>query len=140
MRPRRSESGLATVELVVSAVLLITLVLLIAGFGLAGADRQRLERAAGAAARVGTFETSAAAAREAAETAARDSLTDSGAHCRRLTVEVDVSQFGPGGQLGVRLTCVLDLARFSLAGFGSTTLHARGLAPIEAHRAVEPTP
>lgn len=99
----RSARGSAAVELVLVTPLLVGLVGLVAFLGQLAGTRADLEAAARDAARSASIARSVAGAEAAGRAAAEADL--SGRSCDDMTVDVDASQFSPGGSVTVNLRC-----------------------------------
>lgn len=128
-------------ELAILAPAVIVMLLLVVGFGRVTHARQLVDQAAAAAARAASLADSPGAARSSAEQAARDTLTGAGLACQAAGVEVDVSDFRPGGILTVRLSCTADLSGLALAGVpGAVTLDAVAASPLEPYRQLAGAP
>lgn len=133
----RDESGSATAELVVLAPVLVAFLLFLVGLGRMALSESQLTDAVRAAAQAGVVADSPAAAQAAAQAAAMDTLTSDNITCASPDVAVDVSDFVPGGHLGVRLTCTVSLSDVALPGVpGSRTLSASLVAPVETYRGI----
>lgn len=103
----RSERGSVSTEfaVVMAAILLGFFALAIYGGRVVQAEND-VRSAAHEAARAASLEGSPEAADAAARTVAAVNLTRSGVACGPSPeVAVDVSQFGPGGQVSVTITC-----------------------------------
>lgn len=134
-RRPRGDDGLAVLELVIATTVLISVLLLVVGFGRYSEAQQLAEQAAGAAARAASLDaTPAQATRDAQQTAA-DSVATSGQSCTDLQVSVDTRAFHPGGQVSVTVSCTADLSQLTLAGFGpEETVRSTQTAPLEDYR------
>ena len=134
-RRPRGDAGLAVLELVIATTVLISVLLLVVGFGRYSEAQQLAEQAAGAAARAASLDaTPAQATRDAQQTAA-DSVASAGQSCTDLQVSVDTSAFHPGGQVSVTVSCTADLSQLTLAGFGlNETVRSTQTAPLENYR------
>ena len=133
----RDESGSATAELVVLAPVLVAFLLFLVGLGRFGLSESQLTDAARAAAQAGVVADSPAAAQAAAQAAAMDTLTSDNITCASPDVTVDVSDFVPGGRLGVRVNCTVSLSDAALPGVpGFRTLSAALVAPVETYRGI----
>ena len=131
----RGDDGLAVLELVVATTLLISILLLMVGFGRYTQAQQLVAQAAGAAARAASLDTTPAQATSDAEQTARDSIANGGQSCTDVQISVDTSAFHPGGQVSVTVACTTDLSQLTLAGFGpSETVHSTQTAPLETYR------
>lgn len=133
----RDESGSATAELVVLAPVLVAILLFLVGLGRLALSESQLTDAVRAAAQAAVVADSPAAAQAAAQAAAMDTLATDNITCASPDVAVDVTDFVPGGQLGVRVTCTVSLSDVALPGVpGSRTLSASLVAPVETYRGI----
>jgi len=129
------DDGLAVLELVIATTLLISILLLVVGFGRYTQAQQLVVQAAGAAARAASLDATPAQATSDAEQTARDSIANGGQSCTDVQITVDTSAFHPGGQVSVTVSCTADLSQLTLAGFGpSETVHSTQTAPLETYR------
>ena len=63
------------------------------------------------------------------------SLGEAGVSCTDLDVDVDLSDYQPGGQVRVTVSCTAQLADVALAGFpGAAIFTATSTVPIETYR------
>jgi Flp pilus assembly protein TadG len=132
---QRSDDGTTTVELVLLAPVFLAMLLLVVGLGRIVEAEGRVQGAARDAARAASLERSATLAAEAARRAAAVNLAERGVSCASFDVTVDTTQFRPGGQVGVTVTCASDLSGLALAGLpGTKTLQADATAPLEQYR------
>lgn len=130
------ERGAAAVELVLVAPVFMLVLLFVVGLARMAHARQQLEDVAADAARAASLERNTSRTNDAAREAARDSLGRAGVSCTGLTVDVDVSRYRPGGQVGVTVSCTAELGDVALAGFpGTRTFTASSVVPIETYRA-----
>lgn len=131
----RGEGGFTTLELVVITPFLLAFVLLIVGYGRVTHGRALVEQTAAAAARAATLTgTPSQAVTAATEEASRD-LAQAGLSCQSMHSSVDTTQFGPGGQVTVRIRCVTDLSNLTVVGFpGHKTLTASATSPLGEYR------
>lgn len=131
----RGDAGFGSLELVIITPVLLVMLLLVVGFGRLTHGRQLVEQAASAAARAGTLDSTPAQASVDARQAAHDVLDQAGVSCSKFDVNVDTSQFAPGGQVSVTVTCTTSLSDLGLVGFpGSKTLSASAASPLEQFR------
>jgi Flp pilus assembly protein TadG len=131
----RGDAGLAVLELVIATTLLISILLLVVGFGRYSEAQQLAEQAAGAAARAASLDATPAQATQDAQQTAADSVASGGHSCTDLQVSVDTSAFHPGGQVSVTVSCTADLSQLTLAGFGlNETVRSTQTAPLEDYR------
>ena len=119
------------VEIVLLTPVLMAFVLLVVAFGRYVAVRGDIDAAARDAARAASLQTSqgagAAEARRTVAASLDDDTTCSG---------VDVGgQWGPGGEVEVRLTCRVDLSGLGLIGLpGSVGVAADSAVPLDPYR------
>jgi hypothetical protein len=82
------------------------------------------------------LERNTALSAAAARTAARRSLGDGGLSCTGLQVNVDISDYRPGGQVQVTVSCTAQLRDVALSGLpGTRVFTATSTVPIEMYRA-----
>lgn len=130
-------------ELAILTPLVIVMLLAVVAMGRVTQGRQLVDTAAASAARAASLANAPAQADTAAHTDAADTLTRAGLSCLHnpTDVQVDTSDFRPGGQVAVTLTCTVSLARLALAGLpGSITLTATSTSPLEAYRDLGTSP
>jgi Flp pilus assembly protein TadG len=134
-RPHDRERGSATAELVLLTPLLILFVLFIVGLGRLAHARAMVNDAAAQAARAATLQyLSPGQAATAAQQTAADALASAGLACGSQSASVDTASDHPGGTITVILTCQVNLASVTAAGFpGSTTLRATFTSPIDTY-------
>lgn len=131
----RGDGGFSSLELVILVPILLVMLLLVVGFGRLTHSRQLVQQAAAAAARAATLDDTPAQADVDATQAAHDVLDQAGVSCHSFTLDVDTSDFAPGGQLTVTVHCTAALSDLGLAGFpGSKTLTATASSPLEQFR------
>lgn len=138
-RGRRAadESASATVELTLLTPLLVALLLFIVAMGRFAEARFEVDDAARDAARAASMARSAGEARLMAEQAAADTLDAGGVTCRTMTVELDLSDFRPGGNVAADVACVVDLADVGLIRLpGAKTLAASSVSVVDTFREV----
>ena len=132
----RDERGSAPVELTLLAPVLLVILLFVVGLGRMAHARQQVESVSADAARAASFERNTAASQGVAQTAARGSLDRAGLSCVSLHVDVDVSNYQPGGTVRVTVSCTSRMSDVALAGFpGSREFTATSIVPIEMWRA-----
>ena len=112
MTVRSDERGaIATEFAVVMAVVLLSFFALVIYGGRVVQAENDVQSAAHAAARAATLEGTPEAASAAAQTVAATNLQRSGVACAGgAVVNVDVSLFGPGGEVTVTVTCTANFA------------------------------
>jgi Flp pilus assembly protein TadG len=132
----RDERGAAAIELVLVAPVLLVVLLLVVGLGRMADARQQIESVAADSARAASLERNTAQSAAAARAAAERSLGDAGLSCTGLDVAVDVSDYQPGGQVQVTVSCTAQLHDVALSGLpGTREFTASSTVPIEIYRA-----
>lgn len=131
----RREHGSVAVELVLLAPVLFALIGFIVMVGRIGEVRQTVVNAAQQAARAATLVGDPVEAQAAATRAAHANLSTQDATCSSVAVEVDLSRFARGGDVGVEVACVVDLSDVTFAGLpGSRTVSASAVEVIDVWR------
>jgi Flp pilus assembly protein TadG len=129
------QEGLMAAELAVLLPLIVFFLLLIAGVGRYSHARQLVDDASAAAARAASLASSPAQAVADARQIAATTVREGDLTCRHLSVEVDVSAFGPGGQVAVTVGCTADLSTVVMAGLPRTVaLSSRSTSALETYR------
>ena len=131
------ERGSATTELVLLTPVLIIVLLFVVALGRVASAHQEVDAAARDAARAATNARSAQSARIDGTDAARTSLVAGGVTCRTLTVDVDTTDFRPGGLVTATVACTLELG--DLAGLrlpANRTMTSSFTAPVDEFRGV----
>lgn len=132
---RERQRGAAAVEAALIAPVLIIVLLFVVGLGRMGQTRQQVESAASDAARAASLERNTAYSATAANAAAEAALDDSGVVCTGVEVDVDVSDYQPGGQGVVTVSCTAQLSDVALTGLPGTKVYsATSTVPIETYR------
>lgn len=135
MRTDRNENGALSLEMVLLTPVVVGCILTIAGGARYVESASQVGAASAIAARAASLESGPEAAAAAGRTAARQALTDRGAACVDLEVDVDVSRFRSGGAVTATVTCRADLS--DVVGFGlpgSKTFTDSAVAPLDRHR------
>ena len=101
------------------------------------ADAQ-VDAAARDGARSASLARTPAAARVAADRAARRSLASARRYCRALTIHTDTSGFRPGGAVTVTVRCTLNLRDVSLLLVSYKAVEGRYTVPIDPYRSSAP--
>lgn len=131
------DGGFSSLELVILTPVLLAMLLLVVGFGRVTHGRQMVQQAAAAAARAATLDSSPIQARIDARSEAHAVLDQAGVSCQSFNAYVDTSEFQPGGQVSVTVTCTASLSDLVSVGFpGSKTLTASATSPIEQFRQI----
>lgn len=130
-RTRRDRGSVAAELTLITPLLILVLLLLVAAARLVSA-RQKVNDAAHQAARAASTTRSPHAATRAATSAAHSAIPVGGVACRHLDVTTDTSDFRPGGNVSVQLTCTVTLSDLSLLHLsGERSITARFTAPID---------
>jgi Flp pilus assembly protein TadG len=139
MRTRRTgDRGNDGVELAIAAPVLLVLALLLLILNRAVTARMDVNAVADAAARAASLQRDPASAQAAAEQTAAANLGDGRTTCTPLVVVVDTSEFAPGGQVAVTVSCTVsytDLAG-GLSLPGTTTISGQATSPVDVYRGV----
>lgn len=137
--PRREERGAAAVELTLLATILPVLYAVILMTGRQQGAGINVDGAAYAAARAASMARGKSEAPQAAHDAAVDALQVGTVTCRRVTVDLDISDFRPGGSVTAQVTCGVDLSDLTGADVPSQLrVSSPFSAPIDKHRSVGP--
>jgi Flp pilus assembly protein TadG len=136
-RCRRDERGSVAAELTLVTPFLVLLLVFVAVLVHRGVDaRLRLNEVAHQAARAASLTRSPAAATDAAQQTVTAALAQAGVDCLNPSVDVDTSDFHPGGLVTVTVVCHVDLTDGAQLDAGtSRTLTATASSPIDAWRA-----
>ena len=130
--------GAASIELVLVTPALVALMLLVVFVGRVAQARADVDRAARDAARVASVSRSRDEAIADGTAAARASLRDAAVACETLRVDVDATDFGPGGSVRATVTCALTLDDLSLLRVpGARTLTATFAQPVDVFRGLD---
>jgi Flp pilus assembly protein TadG len=134
-RHSRGARGSATAELVLVTPLLILFVLFIVGLGRLSHARAMVNDAAAQAARAATLAYLNPAQAATAQKTASAALAAAGLACATENTSVDTASDHPGGTITVTLTCQVDLATVTAAGFpGSETLRSSFTSPVDRYQ------
>ncbi|MFG2089307.1 MULTISPECIES: TadE family protein [unclassified Spirillospora] len=127
-----ADRGSMSLEMVLVTPLFVAFLLFLAGAGRMVDAKSQVDGAARDAVRAASIARSAPAAqRLAAETAAAG-LTGTEWCSGGPIVQTDVSDWGPGGRVGVTISCDVDLGDLSFIGLpGSKRLQGEAIAPID---------
>jgi Flp pilus assembly protein TadG len=127
------EAGVA--DLAIVFPVFVIMLLLIAGFGRIAYSHQLVDQAAEAGARAAALDNRSADAQTDGTAAATAALASAGVACQQPVIDVDVSQFKPGGVVAVTVRCTADLSSLALSGLpGSMTLTGAARAALESNR------
>lgn len=136
MMNRRDERGTAAVEMVLIVPVLICAFLLVVGLGRMAHARQQVEGVAADAARAASLERNTDRSAAAARSTAIEALGSAGLSCQGLALDVNVSNYRPGGTVRVTVRCTATLGDVALSGLpGQRVFTANATVPIENYRA-----
>ena len=128
------DAGSATVELVLLAPLLVSMMWLMVFCGRMTDSRLRVEDVAHQAARAASSARDVADANAEARTTAREALRDAGVTCGSLAVDV-AGGVQPGGTVEVTVTCHVALSDLALLDVpGTATLSGTFASPVDVYR------
>jgi len=118
-------------------------VLLLAELGVAGGRHAQAQAyadsAAYSAARAAALAASPEQAQSAAQSAAQVSVQGAGAACSGVTDTADVSDFVPGGNVTVTVTCQVSYSDLLLLPLpGSVTVSGHAVSPVDLFRVTSP--
>ena len=137
---RKAERGNAAAEMAV--LVAPVMILMFAATLLAGripAGEGDVQGAARNAARAASEARTPDEARAAAVAVVESTLRDAGPACRRVVTSVNTSNFRPGGDVTVRVTCDIDLSDASLLRVPpSKQVSAAFRSSIDLYRAAAP--
>ncbi len=123
-------------ELTLLAPVLLIILLFVVGLGRMAHASQQVESVSADAARAASLERNTAASQGVAQAAARSSLDRAGLSCVSMHVDVDVSNYQPGGAVRVTVSCTSRMSDVAMAGFpGSRQFTSTSIVPIETWRA-----
>jgi Flp pilus assembly protein TadG len=133
----QDERGSVAAELTLVTPFLVLLLVFVAVLIHRGVDsRLRLNDVAHQGARAASLARTPGAAIDAARQTVTAALAQAGVDCRNPSVDVDTSDFQPGGLVTVTVVCHVDLTDAPELGAGtSRTLTATASSPIDAWRA-----
>lgn len=133
----RGERGSMTAELVVLTPVLILFTLLAVGLGRYEQARAEIVDAARAGAQAASVSPAPSGAPALADATVGPALAGQLHLCRDMAVETDTSTFAPGGTVGVRVTCRVDLSDLLVPGLpGAVSVTATQVAPVDPYRTV----
>jgi Flp pilus assembly protein TadG len=139
-RPLRGDQeGSAVLEAVILAPVILLLVVFVIAAARVADAHQLVDDAAGDAARAASMADSSAQAQTAAQQAAQTSLTGRGLSCRPLSVSVDLTDWRPGGSVGVTVTCTAQVDDLGPIAFGGPrTVTRQAASVIDPYRNLSP--
>ena len=133
------DRGSVAVETAVVAPALVVLLLLVVYAGRISHLDATVQRAASEASRAATLEGSPDAAEQAAIDAARANLGSTSTPCADLIVDVDTTDFRPGGSVTATIRCDASMSDVALLGVpGTRTFSASSTEIIDRFRGGTP--
>jgi len=131
----RDDRGSVAIEAAIVAPSLIALLLLVVFAGRVSEADGNVTRAASEAARAASLRQSPATAEADAQRVAAENLEAAGTRCNELRVDVDLSDFEPGGTVAVRVRCTTAMSDVAPLGLpGSRTFTAESVEVIDTFR------
>jgi Flp pilus assembly protein TadG len=141
-RLRRSghgDQGSVAAELVLLTPLLFLILLLAVAAGRLVLARLEVDSAARQAARAASLARDPAAAAADATATAESALASQHLTCSPLAISPDLSDFTPGGQVTVQVSCTVSLGGLSLLRLGGAeTLTSAFTSPVDMFRGASP--
>ncbi len=131
----RGDRGSVAVEVAVVAPAFVFLMLLVTFAGRVAEADANMTSAASEAARAASLRQHPTDATTDAETVAAANLSAAGIECVDLIVDVDTSDFAPGGTVTVELSCTASMADVTLLGVpGTRTFTSTATEVIDRYR------
>lgn len=138
-RLARDEEGVASVEWVILAPLVVLFMVFAVFLGRLVQAHQDLDAAAKAAARAASQVQDLALANQVATQAAQAALSAHHVSCAGGSTTLDASDLRPGGHVVARVTCQVHLAGLGLLGVGGTRAMAASFsAPVDPYQGFGP--
>lgn len=138
-RPFTGDRGSVAVETAVVAPAFVLLMLLVVYAGRISHLDASVQRAASEASRAATLAGTSEAAEQAAEDAARANLSTTSTPCSDLAIEVDTTDFRPGGSVTATIRCGASMSDVALLGVpGTRTFTASSTEVIDRYRGGTP--
>lgn len=127
-----AERGSMSLEMVLVTPIFIAFLLFLAGAGRMVDAKSQVDGAARDAARAASIARSPGSARDLAADTAAAGMRGTGWCSGGPRVQTDVSDWGPGGRVGVTVTCDVDLGDLAFIGLpGSKRLQGHAIAPVD---------
>ncbi|WP_433474529.1 TadE family protein [Spirillospora sp. CA-142024] len=127
-----AERGSMSLEMVLVTPIFIAFLLFLAGAGRMVDAKSQVDGAARDAARAASIARSAGSAQSLAADTASAGLRGTDWCSGGPSVQTDVSDWGPGGRVGVTITCDVDLGDLAFIGLpGSKRLQGHAIAPVD---------
>jgi Flp pilus assembly protein TadG len=133
------DQGSAAVEMVLLTPLLMLFLFLIVAAGRLVQARLEVDSAAQQAARAASLARDPASAADDATATAQSALASQHITCDPLSVTPDLSDFTPGGEVTVQVSCTVSLAGLAQLHIGGAeTLTSTFASPIDIYRGSAP--
>jgi hypothetical protein len=131
--PRPSaDRGSMSLEMVLVTPIFVAFLLFLAGAGRMVDAKSQVDGAARDAARAASIARGAGSAQSLAAETASAGLRGTAWCSGGPSVQTDVSRWGPGGSVGVTITCDVDLGDLAFIGLpGSKRLQGHAIAPVD---------
>lgn len=127
-----AERGSMSLEMVLVTPIFIAFLLFLAGAGRMVDAKSQVDGAARDAARAASIARSAGSAQDLAADTAAAGMRGTDWCSGGPVVRTDVSDWGPGGSVGVTVTCDVDLGDLAFIGLpGSKRLQGHAIAPVD---------
>jgi Flp pilus assembly protein TadG len=134
-RPQSRERGSAAAELVLVTPFLFLLLLFAVAAGRLVQARLDVDSAAEQAARAASLARTPAAASAQATSVAQAALAGQSVTCSPAVITPDTTDFTPGGEVTVQVSCTVHLSDLSLLHVpGTETITATFTSPIDTYR------
>ena len=135
----RREEGSAALELVLVTPVLLVLLLLMVFAGRLAEARADVNGSAQDAARAASIARGPDSAATDGQAAASSRIQAGKTTCRHLGVQVDTSDFRPGGFVAATVTCTVDLGDLGLLGVPATkSISATFTEPVDTYIGTAP--
>ncbi|RKS76297.1 TadE-like protein [Actinomadura pelletieri DSM 43383] len=129
---RLPDRGSMSLEMVLVTPIFVVFLLFLAAVGRMVDAQSQMDGAARDAVRAASIARSAASARNLAADTAASGLRNTSWCAGGPSVQTDVSDWRPGGRVGVTITCDVDLGDLSFIGLpGTKRLRGEAVAPID---------
>ncbi|MCZ4618092.1 MULTISPECIES: pilus assembly protein TadG-related protein [Rhodococcus] len=138
-RARSNDRGDVTIELCLAIVVLLVLLGWMYAYGINRQAHQKVEHAAGEAARAASLSRTATQANPLAYQAAMDSMDGQGLKCTTMNVSADTSGFrtrpGVSATVEVTVSCEVSYDALGWPGVsGGRTIEVTAISPIDTFR------
>jgi len=136
-RTWHTDDGSVTVQTVFAIPVLISVLLFVILCGRLVETRLRVDSAAQDAARAASLARSSQEAQNAAHSAVAGDLGHGGLNCSTYTVNVDITDFRPGGAVRVSVRCAALMSGLTGLGLpGAVGVASHAASPIDQYRGI----